>query len=158
MDSRTGVGEIVDASSSYFWQNRHSMYTDQEGGGLIFEGKQVYVVCCFVFIDLRVKQVRNNASSCPWNLFRTLRFYYVASSPGSPLPHFFDGHRKLVGSSAIPARSCPDLFVCLDYIYIYMTVYLSTCLFFFNHTRPRMEKPHSKRHELVNCPFFSIAR
>jgi len=50
MDSRTGVGEIVDASSSYFWQNRHSMYTDQEGGGLIFEGKQVYVVCCFVLL------------------------------------------------------------------------------------------------------------
>jgi len=24
--------------------------------------------------------------------------------------------------------------------------------------RPRMEKPHSKHHELVDCPLFSIAR
>jgi len=32
---------------------------------------------------------------------------YVASSPGSPLLHLLDGHRKLVGCSAIPARSCP---------------------------------------------------
>jgi len=31
----------------------------------------------------------------------------VASSPGSPLPHLLDGHRKIVRSSAIPARSCP---------------------------------------------------
>jgi len=32
----------------------------------------------------------------------------VASSPGSLLPHLpsLDGHRKLVGCSAIPARSC----------------------------------------------------
>jgi len=36
MDSGTRVGEIVDASSSYFQENTHSMYTDQEGGGLIF--------------------------------------------------------------------------------------------------------------------------
>jgi len=32
---------------------------------------------------------------------------YVASSPGSPLPHLFDGHRDIVASSAIPASSCP---------------------------------------------------
>jgi len=37
---------------------------------------------------------------------RTLRFYHVASSPGSPLPHLLVG--KLVGCSAMtPARSCP---------------------------------------------------
>jgi len=45
----------------------------------------------------------------PWDLLQTvtLRFYYVASSPSSPLPHLLDGHRKLVGCSAIPARSYP---------------------------------------------------
>jgi len=41
---------------------------------------------------------------------RTLCFYYVASSPGSPLPHLRDGQRKLsVGCIAIPARSYPRL-------------------------------------------------
>ena len=59
------------------------------------------------FIDPRVRKIRKEASSCPGIFSRTLRFYYVASSPGSPLPHLLDGHRKLVGSSAIPARSCP---------------------------------------------------
>jgi len=59
------------------------------------------------FIDPRVRKIRNEASSCPGIFSRTLRFYYVASSPGSPLPHLVDGHRKLVGRSAIPARSCP---------------------------------------------------
>jgi len=37
----------------------------------------------------------------------------VASSPGSPLPHFLGGHRKLVGCSAIPACSCPGPVRCL---------------------------------------------
>jgi len=60
------------------------------------------------FIDPRVRKIRNEASSCPGIFSKTLRFYYVASFPGSPLPHLLDGHRKLVGSSlsAIPARSC----------------------------------------------------
>ena len=43
----------------------------------------------------------------PWDLLQNSSLYYVASSSGSPLPHLLDGHRKLVGSSAIPARSCP---------------------------------------------------
>jgi len=30
-----------------------------------------------------VRKIRNEASSCPGIFFRTLRFYYVASSPGS---------------------------------------------------------------------------
>jgi len=59
------------------------------------------------FIDPRVRRIRNEASSCPGIFTRTLRFYYVASSPGSPLPHLLEEHRKLVGCSAIPARSCP---------------------------------------------------
>jgi len=63
------------------------------------------VLLCF--INPRVRKIRNEASSCPGIFSRTLRFYYVASSPGSPLPHLLDGHRKLVGCSAIPARSCP---------------------------------------------------
>jgi len=63
------------------------------------------VLLCF--IDPRVGKIRNEAYSCPGIFSRTLRFYYVTSSPGSPLPHLLDGHRKLVGRSAIPARSCP---------------------------------------------------
>ena len=63
------------------------------------------VLLCFV--DPRVRKIRNEASSCPGIFSRTLRFHYVASSPGSPLQHLLDGHRKLVGRSAIPARSCP---------------------------------------------------
>jgi len=67
---------------------------------------------CFVdvllcFIDPRVRKMINEAFSCLGIFSRTLRFYYVASSPSSPLPHLLDGHRKLVGRSAIPARSCP---------------------------------------------------
>jgi len=65
----------------------------------------VLVLLCF--IDPRVRKIRNEASSCPGIFSRTLHFYYVASSPGSPLPHLLDGHRKLAGRSAIPARSCP---------------------------------------------------
>jgi len=65
------------------------------------------VVLCF--INPRVRKIRNEASSCLGIFSRTLRFYYVASSlaTGSPLFHLLDGHRKLVGSSAIPARSYP---------------------------------------------------
>jgi len=59
------------------------------------------------FIDPRVRKIRNEASSCPGIFSRTLRFYHVASSPSSPLPHLLEGHRILVGSSAIPPRSCP---------------------------------------------------
>jgi len=32
---------------------------------------------------------------------------FFSSSPFSPLPHFLDGNTKLVGCSAISARSCP---------------------------------------------------
>jgi len=68
----------------------------------------VCVLLCF--INPRVRKIRNEAFSCLEIFSRTLRFYYVASSPGSPLPHRLDGHRKLVllvGCSVIPARSCP---------------------------------------------------
>ena len=58
-------------------------------------------------IDPSVRKIRNEASSCPGIFSRTVRFYYVTSSPGSPLPHLLDGHKKLVGRSVIPARSCP---------------------------------------------------
>jgi len=43
------------------------------------------VLLCF--IDPRVRKIRNEASSCPGIFSRTLRCYYVASSPGSPLSH-----------------------------------------------------------------------
>jgi len=54
-----------------------------------------------------MRKIRNEASSCLEVFFSTLRFYNVARSPGSPHPHLLDGHRKLVGCSAVPARSCP---------------------------------------------------
>jgi len=68
-----------------------------------------WVASCVLlcFIDPRVRKIRNEASSCPGIFSRTLRFYYVASSPGSPLPYLLERHRKLVGYSAIPARSYP---------------------------------------------------
>ena len=47
------------------------------------------------------------ASSCSGIFSRILLFYYDASSPGSPLPRLLDEHRDIVGSSAIPASSCP---------------------------------------------------
>jgi len=62
------------------------------------------------FIDLRVRKIRNEASSCLGIFSSTLRFYYVASSPGSPLPHLLDVHRHIVGSSAILASACPGQF------------------------------------------------
>jgi len=65
----------------------------------------VCVLLCF--IDQRVRKIRNEVSSCPGIFSRTLHSYYVDTSPGSPLPHLLDGHRKLVGHSAIPPRSCP---------------------------------------------------
>jgi len=65
----------------------------------------VCVLLCF--IDPRMRKIRNEDSSCPGIFSRNLRFHYVASSPGSPLPHLLDRHRKLVGRSAIPARSYP---------------------------------------------------
>ena len=34
------------------------------------------------FVDLRVRKIRNKAFSCPRIFSSTLRFYYVASSPG----------------------------------------------------------------------------
>ena len=58
------------------------------------------------FIDPRLRKIRNEASSCPGIFSRNLRFYYVASSPGSPLPCLLDGHRILVGRIAIPAVVC----------------------------------------------------
>jgi len=63
------------------------------------------VLLCF--IDPRVRKIRNEASSCLGIFSRPLRFYYIVSSLGSPLPHLLDGHRKRVGSSVLPARSCP---------------------------------------------------
>jgi len=51
-----------------------------------------------------VRKIGKEASSHPGIFSRTLRFYNVASSPGSPRPHLLEGHRKLVGSSAIPGR------------------------------------------------------
>jgi len=60
--------------------------------------KGVDLMCASVllcFNDQTMKKIRNEASSCPGIFSSTFRFYYVASSPGSPLPHLVDGHRKL---------------------------------------------------------------
>ena len=69
----------------------------------IFSARRV-LLC---FIDARVRKIRNQAFNCPGIFSRTLHFYHVARSPGSPLPPLFEGHRKLVGCSAISAWSCP---------------------------------------------------
>jgi len=66
---------------------------------------EISVLLCS--INTRVRKIRKEASSCPGIFSRTLRFYNVNSSPGSPLPHLLDAHRKLVGSSTILAKSCP---------------------------------------------------
>ena len=60
------------------------------------------------FINPRVGKIRSETSSCLGIFSRTLRVSYVASSPGSPSPIFLTHTGKLVGSSAIPARSCPE--------------------------------------------------
>ena len=52
-------------------------------------GRSGCVLLCF--IDPRVRKIRNEASSCPGISSRTLRFHYVASSPGSHLPHLLGG-------------------------------------------------------------------
>ena len=62
------------------------------------------VVVLLCFIDPKVRKIRNEASSCPGIFSRTHRFYYVASSSSSPLPHLLDRHRKLVGRGAIATR------------------------------------------------------
>ena len=85
--------------------------SDMSAGDLASScGGRLCVLLCF--IDPRVRKIRNEASRCSGIFSSTPRFYYVASSPGSPLPHFLNGHRKLVGSSAIPARSCPGPVQC----------------------------------------------
>jgi len=52
------------------------------------------------FINPRVRTIRKEASgySCPGIFSRTLRCYFVASSPSSHFPHL---HIKLVGCSEI---------------------------------------------------------
>ena len=61
-------------------------------------------VCCFVLFTRGWGRLEPRPLGSSLELYA---FYYVASSPGSPLPHLLDGHRKLVGCSASPARSCP---------------------------------------------------
>jgi len=68
-------------------------------------GWWVHVVL-LCFIHQRVRKIRNKASSCAGIFSKTFRFHYVARSPSSPLPHLLNGHRELVGYSAIPTSSC----------------------------------------------------
>ena len=91
---------------------------------------QTVVLLCF--IDPRVRKIRNEPSSCPGILSRTLRFYYVASSPVSPLPHLLDGCRS------IPARSCPGPVRChwgstfitkLRSLCAYICIYVCMCVY-----------------------------
>ena len=65
--------------------------------GFEYSSSILSVLLCF--IDPRVRKIRIEASSCPGIFSRTLRFYYVASSPGSPLLYLLDGHWKLHISS-----------------------------------------------------------
>ena len=61
-------------------------------------------VCCFVLFTRGWGRLEPRPLGSSLELYA---FYYVASSPGSPLPHLLDGHRKLVGCRGIPARPCP---------------------------------------------------
>ena len=54
--------------------------------------RQCVLLC---FINRRVRKIRNEAPSCPGIFSRTLRFYYVASSPCSPGHLLF--HRLSLG-------------------------------------------------------------
>jgi len=75
-------------SSSYFVLAKHT----QKMGTMAYFGGEIErwrVLLCF--IDPRVRKIRNEASRCPGIFSRTLRFYYVASSPVS------QGTWKLVG-------------------------------------------------------------
>jgi len=45
------------------------------------------------FVDQKIRNFSNEASSCPGIFSRTLWSYYVANSPSFPLPCFLDGHR-----------------------------------------------------------------
>jgi len=104
--SNSGIHEsTLQTQSNVIWiqvkQNLKSRFLNS----LLKKGAWESVLLCF--IDPRVRKIRNEAFSCPGIFSRTLRFYYVASSPGSSLPHLLDGHGKLVGCSAIPARSSP---------------------------------------------------
>jgi len=54
----------------------------------------LWVLLCFI-INPRVRKIRNEVSSYLGIFSRTLRFYYVARSPSSPLPPLFEGHQNL---------------------------------------------------------------
>jgi len=62
--------------------------------------------CCFVILTWGCRRITNKAFSCPGIFSRTLRFYYVARSPSSPLPHLPDGHRKLAESRVQQGVGC----------------------------------------------------
>jgi len=66
--------------------------------GMISKSAPPSVLLCF--INPRVRKIRNEASSCPGILSRTLRFYYVASSmslapPVHPSPIFLTDTENL---------------------------------------------------------------
>jgi len=71
----------------------------------IYSRHSFVVLLCF--IDPRVGKIKNDASCCPGIFSSTLSLYYVASSPGFPLPHLVDGRRDIVGCSVISSISCP---------------------------------------------------
>jgi len=66
-----------------FW-SRHSYNSHTQGFWFFCKG---FCVSLY-FIDPRVKKIRNEASSYPGIFSRTLRFYFVASSPGSVWLYF----------------------------------------------------------------------
>jgi len=83
-----------------WWDSRRNANFARRGARVQKHGALLY------FIDLRVRKIRNEASSCLEIFSRTLRVYYV--SPGLPLLHLLDQHRDVVGSSAFPAGACTE--------------------------------------------------
>jgi len=97
--SMTGASRPVDERDDNIQDSEGTAVCGLELLQVEWPKKKTHFGVLLCFIDPRVKKIRNEASSCPGIFSRTLLFYYVASSPSSPLPHLLDGHRKLVGSS-----------------------------------------------------------
>ena len=79
LQSRSPIPGVLAKSASY------QLHQNQAATGLLVRQQRVQAVGITVllcFIDPRVGNIRNEASSCPGIFSRTLRFYYVASSPG----------------------------------------------------------------------------
>jgi len=90
--------QVGNNDSQCFWAGIHIRANRSQQSSLPdYQG--TYSLLCYAvllcFIDPRVRKMENGASSCPGIFSRTLRFYYVISSPGSFLPNLLDDTKNL---------------------------------------------------------------